>query len=172
VIECDDYALCMVIARDKSVPTKLEKSIGLKLPQKPRYVRLGSTSAVCIGPGQWLIRRDGSAGQALAAELEGALGGAAAVFDQTSGRAIFRFSGPQARAALTKGVLLDLHPSVFGPGSAAATSIAYMAVTFWQVDDQPTYEFAIFRSFAESLWKWIVDASAEFGVELQFSNRA
>ena len=75
-----------------------------------------------------------------------------------------RISGPRARDALAKGVHIDLHPSAFLPGDAAVTAVAYIGVHFWQVDAAPTYEFAMFRSFAVSFGEWLVDAAAEFGV--------
>ena len=62
---------------------------------------------------------------------------------------------------------IDLHPRVFKPGDTAVTTVAHMGVHFWQLDDAPTYEFAVFRSFGEAFWQWLVDASAEFGVAIE-----
>jgi methylglutamate dehydrogenase subunit D len=43
---------------------------------------------------------------------------------------------------------------------------AHIGVHFWQLDAAPTYDFAVFRSFAASFCEWLLDASAEFGVVL------
>jgi sarcosine oxidase subunit gamma len=36
----------------------------------------------------------------------------------------------------------------------------------WQLDDAPTYELAVARSLALSLWHWLEASAAEFGLEL------
>jgi len=40
-------------------------------------------------------------------------------------------------------------------------------VHLWQIDDGPTYEFAVFRSFAAAFCEWLLIASAEFGVVVE-----
>lgn len=204
--ECDSYALCTVLSRNEQVFEKFKRVIGFDLPRKPACASKGAIAAICIGPGQWLVRHDGGIDQIvenhLAAtfgdsasasnqtsghavplrhdgandrifekQLTAALGSSASVFNQTSGRSVFRLSGPNARDILAKGVLLDLHPEAFGPESACSTSVAHMAVTFWQIDDIPTYEFSVFTSFAESLWEWIVNSGREFGLDTEFSSQ-
>ena len=47
------------------------------------------------------------------------------------------------------------------------TSIAHIGVQLWQRDDRPTYEIAVARSFAGSLWSWLEEAAAEFGCEVR-----
>ena len=75
---------------------------------------------------------------------------------------IFACGGPKARDALAKGVPIDLHPRVFRPGDAAVTS-AHIGVHLWQVDDAPTYELIVPRSFAVAFREWFDEAAAEFG---------
>jgi sarcosine oxidase subunit gamma len=67
---------------------------------------------------------------------------------------------------LAKGLPIDLHPSVFAPGSAATSVIALMGATLWQVDAAPSYDIAVFRSLAGSFWTWLTDSAAEFGCEV------
>jgi methylglutamate dehydrogenase subunit D len=166
VSEIGDYALCSVIQRSKGLPQVFKEKFGIELPNKPRHIFGRKGGVVSIGPSQWLVLCSKMSGLDFEQELISSLGETASVFDQTDGRALFSLSGIRARQALSKGVLIDLHDSTFRPGSAASTSIANMSVTLWQVDDKPTYEFAVFRSFAESFWEWLVEASAEFGVEI------
>ena len=97
-------------------------------------------------------------------QLRSSLADVASVIDQSDGRTIIRISGPRARDTLSKGVHIDLHPSVFRPGDTAISIVSYIGVHFWQIEPAPTYEFAMFRSFAVSFWGWLVDAAAEFGV--------
>ena len=70
-----------------------------------------------------------------------------------------RVSGPKARDALAKGVPIDLHPRAFRSGDAAVTTVAHIGVHLWQLDDTPTYEIAVFRSFARDFWRWLMQCS-------------
>ncbi|TSD90095.1 hypothetical protein FFK22_004150 [Mycobacterium sp. KBS0706] len=134
---------------------------GLDLPTMPKRVEQGGLALIWSGPGQWLaVAEDG---RDLARELADAAGAFAAVSDQGDGLAVLRVAGPHARDALIKGVGLDLHPRAFGPGDAAVTVIAHIGAQLWQLDDGPTYEIAIYRSFAGSLWRWLEASAAEFG---------
>jgi len=40
------------------------------------------------------------------------------------------------------------------PEIAAVTVVDHIGVHFWQIDDVPSYEFCVFRSFAPSFWQW------------------
>ena len=81
------------------------------------------------------------------------------------GRTLLRVTGPHVRDALTKGVPIDLHPRAFKPGDAAATLVAHIPVHLWQIDERPTYEFAVARSMAQSFWHWLAASSAQYGLE-------
>ena len=84
--------------------------------------------------------------------------------DQSDGRIILRVTGPRVRDALAKGVPIDLHPRAFRPGDAAITTVATIGVHLWQVDDAPTYELIVPRSFAVAFREWFDEAAAEFGI--------
>ena len=60
---------------------------------------------------------------------------------------------------------IDLHPRAFKPGDVALTIAAHIGVQLWQVDEAPTYEIAVPRSLARSLWAWLSASAAEFGYE-------
>jgi sarcosine oxidase subunit gamma len=160
----DDLALARVIARKGragDLAAAVRSRYGLDLPSTPKRVEQGGLAVIWSGPGQWLaVAEDG---RDLARELTDAIGAFAAVSDQSDGLAVLRVAGPHARDALIKGVGLDLHPRAFGPGDAAVTVIAHIGAQLWQLDDGPTYEIAIYRSFAGSLWRWLEASAAEFG---------
>jgi methylglutamate dehydrogenase subunit D len=69
--------------------------------------------------------------------------------------------------ALAKGCRVDLHPRVFGPGSAATTTIDHITVTVVQVDAVPTYDLILPGSFAEAFLDWLKLSAAEFGYEIR-----
>ena len=163
VIERTGIALCTIIARTADAKLRFAEA-GIDLPLRPAYVSGPLFDVICTGPDQWLARREQAEGPEFEQELANIADDAASIFDQSGGRASFGLRGPFARAALSKGVLLDLHPSVFGPGSAAMTSIAHIGVCLWHANDPPGYEFVVFRSFAESFCNWLLGAAAEYGV--------
>jgi heterotetrameric sarcosine oxidase gamma subunit len=164
----DDLALARLIARKgraDDLAAAVRSRYGLDLPSTPKRVVQGGLAFIWSGPGQWLaVAEDG---RDLARELAEAAGAFAAVSDQSDGLAVLRVSGPHARDTLIKGVGLDLHPRAFGPGDAAATVIAHIGAQLWQLDDRPTYEIAIYRSFAGSLWRWLEASAAEFGCAVE-----
>jgi sarcosine oxidase subunit gamma len=75
-------------------------------------------------------------------------------------------SGPRARDALAKGVAVDLHPRAFEAGHAAATLVAHIGVTLWQVDEAPTFHVCVPRAFSSSFWHWLLASAAEYGFEV------
>ena len=164
----DDLALAKLIARKgraADLAAAIRSRYGLDLPTTPKRAEQGDLAFIWSGPGQWLaVAEDG---RDLARELTDAVGAFAAVSDQSDGLAVLRVSGPHARDALIKGVGLDLHPRAFGPGDAAVTVIAHIGAQLWQLDDRPTYEIAVYRSFAGSLWRWLEASAAEFGCAVE-----
>ena len=156
-------AAALMAARKGQLPSllKIAKAWGVELPASPRWVRGRSLTFAWAGPDQWLVR-----GPASFAEIEGDLASFAphAIFiDQSHARATLTVGGPRARDALAKGFDVDLHPRVFTPGDVALTLGAQISAHLLQIDDRPTYEVAVPRSFAGSFWHWLSEAAAEYG---------
>lgn len=129
---------------------------GIDLPTSPRRVASGEVAFVWAGPGKWLATSTGGADfSALPA----------AVADQSDGRSVLSVSGDKAQETLATLIAIDLHPRAFGPGDAALTHAASIAVHLWQTDDAPTYEIAVFRSYAATLWRWLVHAGQPRGID-------
>jgi sarcosine oxidase subunit gamma len=167
VSEHTGNALASVMGRrDKATDllVRAKERFGIDLPMTPRRVAEGQVHFIWAGPGRWLAEAPNEEPITFERNLREALTGLASVTSQSDGRAIIRISGRKAREALAKGVPLDLDPRVFGPGDTAMTVVGHINVHFWQSDEAPTYDFAVFRSFAASFCEWLLDASAEFGV--------
>jgi len=165
-----DVSICNLLARKgaaNKLADRVSQEFGIKLPRTAGYVGSNPIAFVWAGPSQWLALGDSADGRMLEQQLRSRLSGLASVMDQSDGRTIVRIAGPNARAALAKGVLIDLHSGAFRPGDTAITTVGHMGVHFWQVDELPTYEFATPRSFAVALCEWLIDAAAEFGVALE-----
>lgn len=140
----------------------LRAAYGVELPRKPGRTEGNGLALVWAGPDQWLAVAERGAGRDLEIELKLKLAGLASVVDQSDGRVVVRVSGPRAREVLAKGVPIDLHPRAFKPGSAAITHASHIGVIIWQLDERPTYELAMFRSYADSFAHWLDEAAAEF----------
>ena len=170
VSEIREAGLAVVTARKGrrgDLIAAVRSGFGVDLPATPRRVAGEKIAFVWVGPDQWLAAQHPAPKDGMEARLA-PLVGLAALVDQSHGRTLLALTGPRVRDALAKGVPIDLHPRAFRPGDAASTLIAHIPVHLWQVDDRPSYEFAIARSLAQSFWQWLTAAAAEWGV--QFAN--
>lgn len=150
----DDLGMASVMARKGVNPAAIAAVLGSDVPNGPCAVFTGNRTVVGTGPSTWLVIEERAAAD-FAETLTDTLAGLASVSDQSSGYNVMRLSGPNARTLLRRGAAIDFDPSAFGPGSAASTVIAHIGVILWQVDDQPTYDVATFRSYAGSFRHWL-----------------
>ena len=163
-------ALAAVMVRKgarEALTRRVRTVFGLDLPPTSRRAALGSLAFVWVGPGHWLAVTEGGDGNSFEKLLRHDLSNLASITDQSDGRAVVRIAGIRARDALAKGVPVDLNPRVFTAGDAAVTTVGHIGVHLWQLDEAPTYEFAVFRSYAAAFWRWLIDSAAEFGVAVK-----
>ena len=151
-------------AGDDAFLKAVEGALGFGLPLTPNTVSGNAgLTALWLGPDEWLIVTPPDGESTVLASLEGALGAIfSSVTDQTGGQTIVRLSGLRARDLLAKGCTLDLHPTAFGPGRCAQTLVAKANATIIHVDDTPTFDLIVRRSFADYLREWLQDAAREF----------
>lgn len=141
----------------------INKCFGLDLPSGPQRFEKNGVAIIGLGPDQWFMMsyEENSAG--FVDELEKASRDRAAIVDQSDAWAIARVSGPAARAALAKGVSVDLDPQSFHVNSVATTVVAGIWTHLWQIDDSPAYEISVFRGFGSSFMSWLKESATEFG---------
>ncbi len=144
-------------------------AFGVILPDANKTVTYGGVTFVSIAPGKWLVTGEGQAEHDLITKLEKAAGSSAAVVDQTDARALVEISGEKVRAALAKGVMIDLDPAAFQTGFAATSFAVQFWITLWQTNDAPTYRLTVFRSMGRDLLHWLESSAAEFGYQVQSS---
>ncbi len=143
----------------------LESALGLNLPQRVGEVGGDETlSVLWQGPDEFLlVGAPDSVDAAPLAELlgdgEGALPGS--VVDLSGNRTTLELSGPSARSVLEKGCHYDLHPSVFGTGSAVSTAVGPVPVFLWKTDET-TFRIMPRASFADYMVHWLLDAMLEY----------
>jgi len=151
-------------ASDEAFLAAILDALGTSLPITPNTVSGGGDAGILwLGPDEWLVVGDESAG--IAGELSSVVTGRhAAVSDVSESRTILNISGSRARDVMAKGCALDLHPRIFEMGQCAQTMLAQAHIILHQTSDAPEYEVYVHRSFAEYLWAWLEDASAEYGL--------
>ena len=100
----------------------------LSLPACGRSLSVRDTVVLCVRPERWLLLTPPLAPAAALASWRAACAGCGAVVELSSALTALYLSGPAVREGLARGCRLDLHPEVFVPGSAAATSMAQVPV--------------------------------------------
>ena len=169
VREVQGLAMVSIIARKgrrAELAAAILRNFGAALPTAPRRVAGEEISFLWAGPDQWLAIAKLEAHTDLERELGHEIGAFASLTGQGDGRTVIRVSGPASPDVLATGVPLDLHPRAFKPGDVALSHANHIAVAFWQIDDAPTYEFAVARGYARSFWTWLRDAGAKYGIDI------
>lgn len=150
--------LAHIMARVSADPADIGRILGARPPAGPKTVCAGDLTLLGTGPSTWLAVAEDAPSDWFE-RLRSSLGPLVSLSDQSSGYVVWRVSGSAARTLLQRGAAIDFDPSVFSAGSVATTMIAHIGVIIWQIDDAPTYQVALFRSFARSFRHWL-DVSA------------
>ena len=156
-------------AGDAGLLSAVRAAAGVELPIEPNTTRrAGAVTTLWLGPDEWSITAPAGEERMLVPALRASLGDRhAAVVDLTESRTLIAVSGAHARDLLAKGCTLDLHPRAFPAGACAQTGLARAGALLHLVDDTPTFEITILRSFADYMWVWLADAAQEYGVALR-----
>ena len=173
--EIRDFDLVQIFARRgqrEATAKAIRKCFGAEAPAPRQAAFAKGATLLWSGPDQVMAlsaRKPGTF-RPLDAVRE-SFEGIASLSDQSDGRCLMRMSGARVRAMMAKLSSIDLHDSVFPVGTAATTSIDHTAVNLWRSenaeDGSPVYNVLVFSSFADSIWHTIVDAAAEYGIEIE-----
>ena len=136
--------------------------LGVPLPVEPcTAVQTGSgagdVTVAWLGPDEWLVVGPEGYRHELLGKALGDRHGS--IVDVSAQRTTLLVSGPRARDLLAHGCALDLHPSVFGPGSCAQTMLAQAQVVLLARPDG--FLVLVRSSFAAYLAEWLLDAATE-----------
>ena len=151
---------------DEAFHAGVESVVGARAPIEPNTVsRVGEAAIAWLGPDEWLVISPPDGKDGLAAKLQEALTGLhVSVNDISGGQTIIRLCGTRARDVLSKGCPVDLHPRAFGAGQCAQSHIAKSNALIIQVDNTPTYDVIVRRSFADYLARWLNHAGMEYDI--------
>lgn len=141
----------------------VEEALRQPLPTKPNTTtQSGDRLIFWLSPEEWLLHLPLDRVEHDTAALCTALAGQhAAILDVSDRSNVLRLAGEHARAVLAKGCPLDLHPRAFQPGSCAQSHYLKTAILIYQVNDVPTYDIQVRRSFAEYLWRALIEGTQE-----------
>jgi sarcosine oxidase subunit gamma len=172
--EVRNFDLVQVMARrgeEREMADVAKARFGMAAPDVSKAVQTADASLIWSGPDQFLVLSKG--GKHAMDPLSQAFSQSASLSDQSHARALIIVSGAKARAMLAKLLSIDLHPAVFPIDAAAATSIDHTSVNLWRGNDRPdgqaVFNLLVFATFAESLWHTMLDAAAEYGVDIGHS---
>ena len=147
--------------------TAVASMLGVELPTTPSTLtKSADTTVIWLGPDEWLVTGTALTGSELEARLREALSshGGAAV-DVSGQRTTLRLRGSHSRDVLGKGCAIDLHPSIFGGGAAAQTTLGQTGVILLAVDGGGAdYRILVRSSFARYLADWLLDAAQEYSL--------
>ena len=124
------------------------------------------TTAVWLGPDEWLLYRGGVTPRDFVAEIEMLCGSGAYVCDTSAQRTRIVLDGPHARTLLAHGCAIDLDERSFDENAAAQTLLAQAGVILHRTDPEVdgAAGFVIFvrSSFADYLTAWLIDSGVEY----------
>jgi methylglutamate dehydrogenase subunit D len=150
----EGLAMATIMLRRGADASAVGAALGVAAPDRPGCAGDAALTLVATGPDTWLAIADPAPVDWIHA-LRERLDGVASVSDQSGGYAVLRIAGPDARRILQRGLPIDLHPSRFGPGSAAVTVSGHIGIVCWQTDSSSAFEVATFRSFSASFRRWL-----------------
>ncbi len=151
---------------DSEALAAIQQMLGVRLPLTPNTTTASEElSAIWLGPDEWLLLAEHHQPDSLVTDLQAALTAHfASVVDTSAGQTVIRLSGLSALDVLARGCALDLHPSAFPPGACAQTLLARAQALLIAVDDTPTIDIIVRRSFAPYVAAWLQDSAHHFGL--------
>ncbi|PRY64866.1 sarcosine oxidase subunit gamma [Vreelandella songnenensis] len=144
--------------------------LDMNLPAKPNALVFddsGERSIQWLSPDEWLLIVPGGEECTLEHALREALGDAHfSIVNASGGQTVLSLSGENAREVLMKSISYDVHPSAFPVGKGVTTVFAKASVVLRR-PSEAEWELVVRRSFADYCYRWLLDASSEYGVDLQ-----
>ncbi len=145
----------------------IEAKLGCELPVDPLSCRVAGDLCVrWLSPTEWLITLPADETATMEDKLRSNLGDEVAVVDNSGGYACIHLMGPMSELVIRKSTSYDVHPSNFPRGKVVGTSFAQSQAILRRLCDTK-FEMIFRRSFADYIWRWLVDAAGEYGLELK-----
>ncbi|GHC25532.1 sarcosine oxidase subunit gamma [Kushneria pakistanensis] len=141
----------------------------MALPAKPHALvsdDSGERTIQWLSPDEWLIIVPGGEEFALEQKLRQSLGQSHfSIVNVSGGQTVLSLKGKWAREVLMKSISYDVHPQAFPVGKGVSTVFAKATVILRRAEEDG-WELVIRRSFADYCYRWLLDASSEYGVSV------
>lgn len=148
----------------------LREVVGLGLPGEPLGLvqdAAGERSIQWISPDEWLVIVPGGEEFDIERRLREALGDAHySISNVGGGQTVLELEGEKARELLMKSTPYDVHPESFPVGKGVTTVFA-KANLILRRPSETRWELVLRRSFADYLYRWILDAGAEYAIGVE-----
>jgi sarcosine oxidase, subunit gamma len=156
-------------ASDPAFASAVQAATGVTLPSAANTVSSGGGRQILwLGPNEWWVTGADGEADALVEKLrENFMGQHATACDVSESRAILVLKGPRAREVLMRGVSLDLHPREFHVDQCAQTGLSRANVLLHLIDDAPTFEIYVLKSFSDYLWRWLEKVAQDFDLAVE-----
>ncbi len=149
---------------DEQFLQAVQATLGQPLPTIANTFTAGENTQFRLGPDEWLLATEPGKERDIAEQLGEILSGQCySLVDVTGGQVLLRLRGSHVREVLAKGCTLDLHPRAFKMGQCAQTTLAKTSMLIALIDDAPTFDIIVRRSFAEYAALWLQHSSARAG---------
>ena len=154
-------------AHDPAFAKGVQDVLGMDLPVALTLVANGETSLQWMGPDEWLLIVPEGEEFATEQRLREALAGQhIQIVNVSGGQTLVELSGEKVRELLMKSTPYDVHPSNFPEGKAVGTHFAKSQLIIRHTAED-VWELVVRRSFADYIWLWLQDASAEYGLAIE-----
>lgn len=154
-------------AHDPAFAKGVQDVLGMDLPVALTLVANGETSLQWMGPDEWLLIVPEGEEFATEQRLREALAGQhIQIVNVSGGQTLVELSGEKVRELLMKSTPYDVHPSNFPVGKAVGTHFAKSQLIIRHTAED-VWELVVRRSFADYIWLWLQDASAEYGLAIK-----
>ena len=128
-----------------------------------RAATAGTTSALWLGPDEWLLIGDASQGESILAAMISAVGSEPASLVEISNRQIaIEVSGTSAADGLSAFNPLDLDETAFPVGTCTRTLFGKAEIVLWRTGRE-TFRIEVWRSFAAYILACLEEAGREYG---------
>ena len=145
---------------DEQFLQAVQATLGQPLPTIANTFTAGENTQFRLGPDEWLLATEPGKERDIAEQLgENLSGQCYSLVDVTGGQVLLRLRGSHVREVLAKGCTLDLHPHAFKMGQCAQTTLAKTSMLIALIDDTPTFDIIVRRSFAEYAARWLQHSS-------------
>jgi sarcosine oxidase subunit gamma len=152
-----------------AVRAAIATALGLDVVATPNHAaQKDGVTILWVGPDRWLVVEAERPGRPLSARLHEALTSTPATLtDLSHGRTVFRIAGCSSRDLLAKGCGVDFHPRAFPVGSCAQSLLGHVGALLHAVDEAPSFDLYVARSYALTVWEWLTESATEYGCRIE-----